>query len=115
MTRAKAKPTAPEIKGLHVNRPSSGNAAKKTTKSKKAADKDANYNRYLLPGLVKERHQMFADRVKAKSARFELLSPTRIGNYTTTGTYRTGDGEVPFIVRPGSMVAFGLPSRGDRT
>ena len=41
---------------------------------------------------------------------------TRIAEPSTRdNTYRTGDGETPFITRPGSMDAYKLPSRGNRT
>ena len=36
----------------------------------------------------------------------------RICNTNTTGSYRTGDGEVRQAIRPASEVAFTLPSRG---
>lgn len=56
--------------------------------------------------------------VKAKNARrakeLALQANTqRVCNAGMRGTtYRTGDGEVIQQVRPGSMRAYGLPSRG---
>ena len=74
-------------------------------------------NTLLYPGLVQERQRMFDERM----AKLDADSPVppighRICNASMAHTtYRTGDGEVASVVRPGSMVAYGLPSHGDRT
>lgn len=70
-----------------------------------------------LPGLVKERHQMYQERLDALHKKLDLTQPVRITNATVRNPepYRTGDGDVGFCVRPGSMHAFTLPSRGNRT
>ena len=63
-----------------------------------------------LPGLVAERERMFAARLQQLKQR-----DLPIRNSTVTGDrpYKTGDGDCFHQApRPGSMVAFGLPSKG---
>lgn len=64
----------------------------------------------ILPGLVAERERMFLERQRMLALQAEL--PTKICASTTKGTYRIGDGEVVQLVRPGSMLAYSLPSKG---
>lgn len=126
----KAKPTAPETLGMHVRRPSDASAAAKAAKADKRAAEAARRNGWnslststgtaktihkdgvMLPALAKERQREFEarlTRVQAPSAQ------VRMCNATMPGSYRTGDGEVRQAERPGSGVAYGLPSHGDRT
>ena len=66
----------------------------------------------MLPGLIKERQREFEARLTRVQA---PSSQVRMCNATMPGSYRTGDGEVRQAQRPGSGVASGLPSHGDRT
>lgn len=68
----------------------------------------------LLPGLVQERQRMFDERMRNHSS--ASATPIKICNAGMGHTsYRTGDGEVIQQPRPGSLHAFTLPSRGNRT
>lgn len=71
----------------------------------------------LYPGLVQERQRMFDERMATLNSDQPVPEIThRICNASMAHTtYRTGDGEVATVVRPGSMVAYSLPSHGDRT
>lgn len=63
-----------------------------------------------LPALVQERERQFQERIHQLNT---ALSASRVCNAAMQHTtYRTGDGEVIQQVRPGSMRAYGLPSRG---
>jgi homogentisate 1,2-dioxygenase len=63
----------------------------------------------MLPAFAAEQRRMFASRVNGASS----TSDTRICNASMKHTvYKTGDGEVLTVPRPGSLRAFGLPSRG---
>ena len=69
----------------------------------------------LLPGIVAERHRMYAERLAALGHQVAAAGQARICNAAMRKPYATGDGEVVQQVRPGSMVAYSLPSRGYRT
>jgi len=69
----------------------------------------------MMPGIVAERHRMYAERLAALGHAVAAAGTARICNAAVRETYRTGDGEVVQQVRPGSMVAYSLPSRGYRT
>lgn len=102
----KAKPTAPETMGMHVRRPSDASAAAKLAKADKRA---ADYNKTLLPALLKERQREFEARLTRAQVPSSLV---KMCNATMPGSYRTGDGETPAAQRPGSQTAYSLPSRG---
>ena len=51
--------------------------------------------------------------IKRKRSTYEALPPT--STIWTKGSYKTGDGEVRQAQRPGSELAYTLPSRGYRT
>lgn len=65
----------------------------------------------LLPGLVKERHKIYAERLAAMQKPAALEAPTRVTNSNTHGHY-DGAELRPFDGRPGAMRAYELPSRG---
>lgn len=70
----------------------------------------------MMPGIVAERHRLYAERLAALGKEVADAGVARICNAAMRGKpYRTGDGEVVQQVRPGSMVAYGLPSRGNPT
>jgi hypothetical protein len=99
-------------KQAHLHRPSDKSMAVVTAKAARADKRDAAYKRLMLPGLVQERQREF----DARMARLALpASQGYICNASAIGTYRTGDGEVLQAPRPGSLHAYTLPSRGDRT
>ena len=93
-------------------------APRRVTRAELDAPKAPPGSGMLLPGLVKERHQIYQERLEALHKKLELVPPVRITNATMSGTkpYATGDGD-PFhqTPRPGSMRALTLPSRGHRT
>ncbi len=97
----------------HLVRPSDATVTAATKRQAALAEKRAeDYRKALLPGLVAERQREFKARLKRALA---PASKVRMCNATMNGTYCTGDGEVVQQPRPGSMHAFTLPSRGDRT
>jgi len=67
----------------------------------------------MLPGLVQERQRMYEERLSRATA--EYLPDFICNAAMAHTTYRTGDGEMRQEPRPGSMHAFTLPSRGNRT
>jgi hypothetical protein len=93
-------------------------APRRVTKAEMDTPKMPPGSSMALPGLHKERHQMYQERLEALHKKLELVPPVRITNATMRSTkpYATGDGD-PFhqTARPGSMHAFTLPSRGHRT
>lgn len=82
-----------------------------TKRKPKAADKPHTW----LPALIQEREAMLNARLRSKRVKPEDI-PSRICNASTRhkGAYKTGDGEVLQSQRPGSDVAYKLPSRGIR-
>ena len=74
--------------------------------------KSIHQNGAPLPGLIKERQREFEARLTRVQA---PSSQVRMCNATMPGSYRTGDGDVRQAERPGSGVAYGLPSRGTGT
>jgi hypothetical protein len=68
----------------------------------------------MLPGLIQERQRMFDEHMRNHS--IAIAMPVKICTASMGHTsYRTGNGEVIQQLRPGSLHAFTLPSRGDRT
>lgn len=79
------------------------------TKRKPQTDKPHTW----LPALIQEREAMLNARLRSKRAKPEDM-PSRICNASMRDKppYKTGDGEVLQSQRPGSDVAYKLPSRG---
>ena len=63
----------------------------------------------LLPGLVKERHKLYEERLAALHRGTVLETPSRVTNASTNGAY-DGAELRPFEDRAGSMDAYSLPS-----
>lgn len=93
--------------------------ATKAEMAQRLADKKANaaqkVHTSMMPGIVAERQRMYAERLAALGQEVAAAGTPRICNAAMREPYRTGDGEVVQQVRPGSMTAYGLPSRGNAT
>lgn len=63
----------------------------------------------LLPGLVQERHKLYAERLAALRRPVGVAQSTMICNASTKEAYQ-GDELKAFASRPGSMDAYALPS-----
>lgn len=100
-------------KAAHLNRPSDANASAAQKRATARQEKrGADYNRSMLPALVKEREREYQARLLRAKVPHSVVP---MCNSTMPGTYRTGDGEVLQHPRLGSLRAFTLPSHGDRT
>ena len=103
------KHITPTRSNAHLHRPNDRALAKQPTAGLHDVGPITPGSGMLLPGLVDERKRMFIQRLR------ELQKDMPIRNATVTckDPYKTGDGDCFHQPpRDGSLVAFGLPSRG---
>lgn len=100
-----------------MSKPATNRARHYNTVAKQAARQatngtfhtDRGAGKHLLPGLVVERHKLYAERLARLQSGVALATPTRVTNSSTTGTYSGAELSAP-AVRAGADDFLAVPS-----